>query len=371
MSSDEDFSLVPNPGNTLEGIKAQINKYKKQHEQLLEEQRELTDSRDNRREITEQCRQRRDTIEQNLKADRQSHRDQIANEKLNVDVLKQDERDLMKEVQKTQAAVEEGKAQNQELTGQTDVFAAVPDRKLVFTGLTGNTFDRRTFDMKPHVVYPMEGGTALVTFEEEHVAKNILFLKNHQVDLGGECSITVEARPVFLMLPRVVEIDTEVCPQRILISNLPKMNTVALQNLEIHFSKTKNGGGEVDTCEMLSDSGTVVITFVKTGFVEGLAKTQFHKVMLYKAPHRVRVTPFLNGHITNLKAQMTPCPRTVLLTGIPAIMERETLQDHMEIHFQKNGNGGGEIDAILYNPLGQHISAMFGGASSENKEDSG
>lgn len=41
------------------------------------------------------------------------------------------------------------------------------------------------------------------------------------------------------------------------------MDTDTLLNkLEIHFSKTKNGGGEVDDCEMLPDSGTVVLTFV-------------------------------------------------------------------------------------------------------------
>lgn len=36
-----------------------------------------------------------------------------------------------------------------------------------------------------------------------------------------------------------------------------------LNKLEIHFSKTKNGGGEVEDCEIMSDSWTVVITFVK------------------------------------------------------------------------------------------------------------
>lgn len=36
-----------------------------------------------------------------------------------------------------------------------------------------------------------------------------------------------------------------------------------LNKLEIHFSKRKNGGGEVDTCEMMLDSWTVVLTFVE------------------------------------------------------------------------------------------------------------
>ena len=64
----------------------------------------------------------------------------------------------------------------------------------------------------------------------------------------------------------VLQIDSEVCPLRILISSLPKMDTDTLLNkLEIHFSKTKNGGGEVDDCEMMADSWTVVLTFVCSG----------------------------------------------------------------------------------------------------------
>lgn len=59
------------------------------------------------------------------------------------------------------------------------------------------------------------------------------------------------------------------------------------------------------------------------------------------------------------QTKMSECHRTVLLTGIPDIMERESMQDLLEIHFQKNSNGGGEIEAFLYNPLGEHISALF------------
>lgn len=123
------------------------------------------------------------------------------------------------------------------------------------------------------------------------MAKNILKAKKHQVELGTDCRITVEARPVHLMVPSLLEvqyrrlnkttlglfalllftagrvsvpqIDTDICPQRILISNLPKMDTESMLNkLEIHFSKSKHGGGEVETCDLLPDSGTVVLTFL-------------------------------------------------------------------------------------------------------------
>lgn len=58
--------------------------------------------------------------------------------------------------------------------------------------------------------------------------------------------------------------ETQVCPRRILVSNLPKEEPEdrVLDKLDIHFSRTRNGGGEVEETDMLHDSGTVVITFV-------------------------------------------------------------------------------------------------------------
>ncbi|XP_028455621.1 interferon-induced 35 kDa protein [Perca flavescens] len=374
MSSDEDFSLVltdPQPlENTLEGIKTLITSYKKKHEQLIQEQQELATSRDDRRDMTEKFKQRSVKLAQDLKEDQRSYQEQIENEKAKLNSMKQEESELMKEIQKVGEALKEEEAKKDHLTQQSEVFTAVPEREVVFTGSTESEADTQTFEMKPRVVYPMEGGTALITFEEEVVARKILASKKQQVDLGGGCIITVEVQPVHLMLPRLVEIDSEVSPQHILISNLPtNLDTETLLNkLEIHFSKRKHGGGEVENCEMLPDSGTVVLTFVDKHIARGLTDTEYHDVKLQQKTHRVRVTPFLNGKITNLKTKMSACPRTVLLTGIPDVMERETLQDLLEIHFQKSSNGGGEIEAFLYNPLGQHTSALFEGVSEDKEE---
>ncbi|KAM6904809.1 interferon-induced 35 kDa protein [Xenentodon cancila] len=329
----------------------------------------MVTDRDDCQDLTKQFRLRCEKLTQSLKEDEDSYRDKIANEKGKLDALELEERDLREEIQKIQDALEEQDAQNNYLREQADVFSSMPQKKFVFKGVTQDADHWQTFEMKPHVIYPMEGGTALITFEEKDVAMKILDMKMHKVDLGGECSISVEARPVPLMLPSVVEIDSEVCHQRILISNLPKMDTDTMLNkLEIHFSKRKHGGGEVDLCEFLPDTGTVVITFVEKNIAKGLAETQYHDVRLQNKKHQVRVTPFLNGKIKNLKTKMTMCPRTVLLTGIPNVMEQETMQDLLEIHFQKNANKGGEIEAFLYNPLGQQVSAVFGGASDNVEE---
>ncbi|XP_070779222.1 interferon-induced 35 kDa protein isoform X2 [Enoplosus armatus] len=357
------------PEDTLEGIAALITSNKKRYEQLVQEQKELAACRDDRRDLTQQFKERFAKGTAALKEDQRSYRDQLENETARLNAMKVQESELMKEIQRVKAALKEEEELNNYLKQQTEVFAAVPEKNVVFKGSTGEDADA-TFEMNPRVVYPMEGGTALITFEEEVVATKILTRKKHQVDLGSDCSITVEARPVQLMVPKLVEIDSEVCSQRILISNLPKMDIVPLlDKLEIHFSKKKNGGGEVDTCEMLPDSGTVVLTFLENNIARGLTDKEYHEVQLPQK-HRVRVTPFLNGKITNLKTKMLVCPRTLLLTQIPDVMEQETLQDLLEIHFQKSSNGGGEIEAFLYNPLGQQsISALFESVSPKRKKE--
>ncbi|XP_029015118.1 interferon-induced protein 35 [Betta splendens] len=364
MSSDEEFSLVVDPSqpseDTLNGIQVSITNYKKQYDQLMQEQKELADARDDAKDMTQKFKERSKKLAEDIKKEQKRNEEELQNEKLRLELLLLEERDLLKEIERVKAALREEEVAVDCLKQQNDVFTAVPEKKFIFSGKTDKAVNMQKFEMKAHIVYPMDEGTALVTFEDKDVAKNILKAKQHQVDLGSECRITLEARPVHLMLPSLLEMDTDICPQRILISNLPKMDTETMLNkLEIHFSKSKNGGGEVEACDMLPDSGTVVIAFLDKDIAKRLTEVEYHEVKLQENNHRVRVTPFLNGKITNLETKMSACSRTVLLTGIPNVMEQDTLQDVLEIHFQKMGNGGGEIEAFLYNPMGQKTSAVF------------
>ncbi|XP_023204127.1 interferon-induced 35 kDa protein [Xiphophorus maculatus] len=372
MSSEEDFSLVVTDKNedTIEGIQALIKDYQKRYSVILEEQKDLQLFIKERQEMTQKFKQRTEKVTEGLRKDQIAFEEQITAEKARLDALKQEDCELQEELQRIQAEIKKEDSQNAQLKERADVFSKMPEKNFVFTGKTGKAEDVEEFEMKPHIRYPMEEGTALITFEEEDVATNILEKKRHKVDLGGECRIIVEAQPVHLLMPSLVEIDTDICPHRILVSNLPNMDTeMLLSKLEIHFSKSKHGGGEVESCDFLPDSGTVVIAFVMENIAEHLAVQEHHKIDFNKNKHTVRVTPFVNGKITNLKTRTSMCPRTVLLTGIPDVMDWETMQDMLEIHFQKNGNDGGEIEAFLYNPLGQQTLALFGSATPEPEEE--
>lgn len=94
-----------------------------------------------------------------------------------------------------------------------------------------------------------------------------------------------------------------------------------------------------------------------------MTQTEYHDVVLQKNRYTVKVSPFVNGELGALETEYEACPRTVLLRGIPDVMDQESLQDQLEIHFQKESNGGGEINALLYNPLGGQVVALFQGKS--------
>lgn len=60
------------------------------------------------------------------------------------------------------------------------MFAAAPDRQVYFAGSSAKADNRPTFDMGSRIVYMMEGGTALIIFEEdvgESVKRKCLKLK--------------------------------------------------------------------------------------------------------------------------------------------------------------------------------------------------
>lgn len=52
---------------------------------------------------------------------------------------------------------------------------------------------------------------SLVLLTPSSVANKILDMKKHQVSLGAEVSISVEARPVHMLLPKVVEVRRRGC----------------------------------------------------------------------------------------------------------------------------------------------------------------
>ncbi|NWS30121.1 IN35 protein, partial [Polioptila caerulea] len=247
--------------------------------------------------------------------------------------------------------------------------SALPEKKMIFKGLTVNKEDMDKLVLSPLIHYPLPGGSALITFEEAKVAQRIIKMREHMVDLSCEemeehdkCRVRVQAVPVEILLPSAMEIRLIQSSRSILVSDLPRLNIskeAMLDKLELFFSKTKNGGSEVESREFLEDSDQVVLTFTHDGVAEPLIERGHTQVPIGKGKYKVKISPYMNGDISNMQLQPSRCPRTVLLLGIPDVLNEESMTDALEIHFQKASRGGGEVDAIAYVPAGRTGVAVF------------
>ncbi|XP_021233646.1 interferon-induced 35 kDa protein isoform X1 [Numida meleagris] len=247
---------------------------------------------------------------------------------------------------------------------------ALPERKVVFKGLTTDKEDMNKLVLTPLIRYPLPGGSALITFEKAEVAQRVIEMKEHVVELShGEnpedldrCQVRVQAGPVDILLPSALEIGLTRGSRSILVSGLPSLGIpedILLDKLELFFSKTKNGGSEVESREFLDDCGQVVLTFTQDGVAEQLITRGQVQVPIGKTKYKLKISPYMSGDVTNLQLQPFRCTRTVLLSGIPDVLAEEPMRDALEIHFQKDSRGGGEVDILGYVPAGRWAVAVF------------
>ncbi|XP_038019159.1 interferon-induced 35 kDa protein-like [Motacilla alba alba] len=249
------------------------------------------------------------------------------------------------------------------------ILSALPEKKMIFKGLTANKEDMNKLMLTPLIHCPLPGGSALITFEEAEVAQRIIEMKEHTVELScgeleelDQCRVRVQAVPMDILLPSALEIRLTQSSRSILVSDLPRLDIskeALLDKLELFFSKTKNGGSEVESREFLEDSYQVVLTFTQYGVAEPLIEKGYIQVPIGKEKYKIRISPCMTGDISNLQLQPSRCPRTVLLLGIPDVLSVDSMRDALEIHFQKASRGGGEVDALAYVPAGRTAMAVF------------
>ncbi|KAM4884430.1 interferon-induced 35 kDa protein [Sylvia borin] len=247
--------------------------------------------------------------------------------------------------------------------------SALPEKKMIFKGLTVNKENMNNLMLTPLIHYPLPGGSALITFEEAKVAQRIIEMREHTVELScgeleelDQCRVRVQAVPMDILLPSALEVRLTPRSRSILVSELPRLDIskeALLDKLELFFSKTKNGGSEVENREFLEDSDQVVLTFTEDGVAEPLIERGHIQVPIGKEKYKIKISPCMSGDISNLQLQPSRCPRTVLLLGIPDVLSEESMQDALEIHFQKGSRGGGEVDALAYVPEGRTGVAVF------------
>ncbi|CAI5789785.1 Interferon induced protein 35 [Podarcis lilfordi] len=249
----------------------------------------------------------------------------------------------------------------------------LPERAMVFKGHVEEAKEEtlpNRLTARPQIQYPVPGGSALITFESHEVASRIIEMEQHQVQLDEFSYVHVKAEAMVLLLPSSLEISLEKSPRRVLLSGIVASSLPEdrlLEKLELFFSKRQNMGGEVFNVERLSDTGHVVLTFMDDGVAKRLIQKGRYQVPIGQEIHTVKLSHYVGGEIAELQFRPSVCARTVLLSGIPDVLDEELMREALEIHFQKPSKGGGEVDVVAYVPTGQCAVAVF--EAEEEEED--
>ncbi|KAG8432313.1 hypothetical protein GDO86_016813 [Hymenochirus boettgeri] len=196
----------------------------------------------------------------------------------------------------------------------------------------------------------LEGGQALVTFEEREVAERILRKRNFKLTIN-DVVVEVTASKVNLEKTLQYEINMDISKKRLCIHDLPVgvPDEYLREKLELTFYKPSIGGGEIDKVQFDRERNVATIDFLHNGVVERLVKQQHFQFVLGDLTHQLKVEPCIDIEMNKLQLYTGDSERTVLLTGITGVEQPEDdIQDIIEVYFQKTSNGGGEVERILY-----------------------
>ncbi|KAI7804393.1 putative N-myc-interactor-like [Triplophysa rosa] len=294
--------------------------------------------------------------------------DETQEQMKNLDRVK---RDLQRELQDLQNKLHMMKAETASLQQKFKIKAEIPVKRMKFTQTEAEEKEDRdeevtsVFTVTQRPSFLLKGGQALITFEEENVADQILRLAKCSVACD---KIKLDVKPYSLTLEPSVkfEVHIKVSKKTIKFSNAPPTlpEERMKDRLEISFSKASRGGGEVDSVDYDQQNGTGRVTFVHTGVAENLVLREKFSVDT-GSDLTVDVLPLYEYQLKKFQTYSGVPNHTVLLGGIQNLLDEEDLQDHLEIHFQKPSNYGGEVQAIKYVPSGKSLTAFFNEAKEE------
>ncbi|XP_030642940.1 N-myc-interactor-like [Chanos chanos] len=263
--------------------------------------------------------------------------------------------DLSRKLQKLQQELKAKQAETTSLQQRFKIRAVIPEKRVKFTEVVKNEEEyeeyqniKGIFTITQRPSFVLRGGQALITFEEEKVADQILRLAKCSVACD---TVKMDVKPRQIPLGPSVkfEVHLEVSKRTIKFSQAPlnQDEDRMRDRLEISFSKPSQGGGEVDRVDYDKKTGTGIITFLNTGVAENLSLKRKHCVNAGREV-MVDVAPSYDFQLKKFQTFSGVPKRTVLLDGIRDELDEEDLQDHLEIHFQKPSNYGGEVETIKY-----------------------
>ncbi|XP_045415147.1 N-myc-interactor [Lemur catta] len=263
---------------------------------------------------------------------------------------------LKEEIQKLEAEI-------QEATREFQVKEDIPETKIKFVSVETPEDDSQfsnvscSFQVSTKVPYELQNGQALITFEKEEVAQNVIRMRKHHVQID-DINVEVIAKPVPLNSGVRFQVHVEVSKMKVNVTGIPDElpEDQMRDKLELNFCKSRNGGGEVEGVDYDKRSGSAVITFVDIGVADRILQKREFPLYINDSCHKVTVSPYVEKHLKKYQVFSGLSKKTVLLTGMEDIqLDEEVVEDLVGIHFQREKNGGGEVDLVKCSLGWSHI----------------
>ncbi|XP_065787590.1 N-myc-interactor [Muntiacus reevesi] len=281
------------------------------------------------------------------------------NQKLISEITKENIQ-LKEKIQKLEADL-------QETTRTSQINEDIPETKIKFTSMENPESDSEFSDISyscqvsSKVPYELQKGQALITFEKEEVAQNVIRMERHHVQVQNE-NVMLMASPVPLNSGLKFQVHVAVSKMKINVTDIPDElpESQMRDKLELSFSKSRNGGGEVEYVEYDKQARSALIAFVESGVADRILRMKDYPLYINQNCHRVTVSPYTETHLKKFQVFAGVSKRTVLLTGLKDLQttDEEVVEDFISIHFQREKNGGGEVEVVKCS-LGQPHTAYF------------
>ncbi|KFP49135.1 N-myc-interactor, partial [Cathartes aura] len=202
------------------------------------------------------------------------------------------------------------------------------------------------------IPFRLNQNQALLTFEDEEVAQRLIKMGKHTVNLDNKTA-EVRVKPFTLEMGIKFELRVTISGKKINVSELPELSIPEewmRDKLELNFYKSEQGGGgEVENVNYDKQSRTAVITFLRPGAANGFVRCTKYPFFVNGRYCKLSVSPNTNVHLEKLQLYCGISKKTILLKGIQETEDdEESIQDMIEIHFQKPSNSGGEIEKIKF-----------------------
>lgn len=274
--------------------------------------------------------------------------------------------EIMRENSELEEEIKKLEAELQSDAREFQIKENVPERKLKFTSVKspedGRHFSNSScsFQMSSQILYELQKGQALITFEKEEVAQNVIGMGEHVVQMEGT-PVKISAHPVPLNTGVRFQVHVDISKMKINVMGIPDelSEEQTRDKLELSFYKSRNGGGEVESVDYDRKSRSAVITFVDAGVADKILKKKTYPLYMNQKCYSVAVSPFIERRLEKYQVFSAVSKKTVLLTGLEGIpIEEETGEDLLSIHFQRKNNGGGEVEVVKCS-LDQPFAAYF------------